>query len=65
VDDEWLLDLRPRERAPVKVSARIIAAAEPLEVSLRWIVRRIDPVVTSSQNYDAVEDRVACPVEGA
>jgi PAS domain S-box-containing protein len=34
--------VRPRERAPFSVNARVVAAAEPVDASLRWMLRRIE-----------------------
>jgi PAS domain S-box-containing protein len=34
--------LRPRERAPFSVNARVVAAAEPVDASLRWMLRRAE-----------------------
>jgi PAS domain S-box-containing protein len=39
---ELSFSLRPRERAPFSVSARVVAAAEPIDASLRWLLRRAD-----------------------
>jgi PAS domain S-box-containing protein len=39
---ELTFSMRPRERAPFNVNARVVAAGEPMDASLRWLLRRAD-----------------------
>jgi PAS domain S-box-containing protein len=48
---ELTFSMRPRERAPFSVSARVVAAGEPMDASLRWLLRRADHA-SSHQSFD-------------
>jgi PAS domain S-box-containing protein len=51
---EFVVEVRPRERAPVRTAMRVVAAADPLEGSLWWMLRR-DERQTSSIHTDLAE----------
>jgi PAS domain S-box-containing protein len=38
---EWIFSVRPRERAPLEVAARVVASFEAREPALRWMLRRV------------------------
>lgn len=46
----WTVDIRPRERAPLSVVARVAAHAEAAAVMLQWTIRppRVDATVHAS-----------------
>jgi PAS domain S-box-containing protein len=37
---DWVFDLRPRERAAVRVTARVVATGDGQDGDLRWVLRR-------------------------
>ena len=39
---DWMLTLRPRERAAIEVAARVVASGEP-DGTLRWLLRQVSP----------------------
>lgn len=38
---DWMLRVRPRERAPIELAARVVASGRSPDVTLRWILRPI------------------------
>jgi PAS domain S-box-containing protein len=39
---DWMLKLRPRERAPIEVAARVVSGGRDGEGTLRWMLRPVD-----------------------
>ena len=45
---DWVMNVRPRERAPFRVAARVVSFLDGDAASLRWMMRRTDdPPVAS------------------
>lgn len=44
---DWMLRLRPRERAPIEVAARVAATGKPPDVTLRWLLRSVKPATAA------------------
>jgi PAS domain S-box-containing protein len=38
---DWMLRLRPRERAPIEVAVRVVATGKASDASLRWMLRPV------------------------
>ena len=39
---DWILNIRPRERAPFRVAARVVSCVDSDTPSLRWMLRRTE-----------------------
>jgi hypothetical protein len=45
---DWMLSLRPRARAPLRVAARVVATGDSVDAFLRWMLRRVEqPIIDS------------------
>ena len=38
---DWMLKLRPRERAPIEVAARVVSSGSSGDGTLRWLLRQV------------------------